>query len=141
MFLVEQHWQRLRITLAGVYFFKQIHGLKLNLLIIGAWNRVLIEVGKVPPSISSSIVWGARVWISSRASPRVYTSRGTSLFHATGRVILDLCRGLTSPTSNVGNFDILNLMWFKGSGCFFDTTSFGTLVLGRIQIYLFFYST
>ena len=102
-------------------------------LLIGNWNRIIVEILQAQPQgleVGSS---SARVWINGTNSSWVYFGNfasGDTTVSDGSSAGFEICGVYDSASphlvsSNLGGyFDVLNLVWFQGAQSLFpDTTS------------------
>ena len=107
---------------------------------IDAWNRVIVEIVQAQPYAFTTGYYSARIWVNGVGTTRVYFGDfGTHLFYDMNTDQIHLCSTTTPGTSSIsteGKYDMLNLIWYKGSEGLYVPTG-GKLCLVCLLILMF----
>ena len=101
-------------------------------LLIGNWNRIIVEIVQAQPQGLEEGFSSARVWVNGTNSSWVYFGNfasGDTTLSDGNNSAFEICGvyDATSPdlvsSSLGGYFDVLNLVWFQGAQSLFQDTT------------------
>ena len=107
--------------------------LRLFYILLGSWNRVVVEIIQAQPLEIAAGYSSARIWVNGNVSPRVYFGNfadGDTPIIDGNDAALDLCGNYDGTTpQSTGTFDILNFIWLQGAEGVFQSSG------GNIQYF------
>ena len=101
-------------------------------MVIGNWNRIIVEISQMQPLELGVGFAAVRVWVNEHVTPKVYFGDFVEEKYPItdgNSAVLDICGPFDSTTPNkvsqtwLGYYDVLNFVGIQGAQYLFQNTS------------------